>query len=332
MFRRLFRRAAQEPPAPSPAAVPSPPPSPPPPAVPLPPPPSAAAPLVDAAARLYLAGDTDGANRTLHEAKGVDPAYFDELSRETAALQQDLETARAAGTLHRLQASDRYTDEHVRVYWNSAKTEFETLSPRENANALVFQVYTEKIGDVVAKLQPDAVLEFGCACGLPLFKLANASPDIQFGGVDRQETLKTLNDEHFVAPNLTFFSGDVLDRLPLFAPQHRRKLLIHVRTGIMVYPAFLDRLYATAAANGFTHVAFYETGSLSCISWTFRDQGSGFQAEAHRSTMFLHDYVSALRRAGFRPVQVERMPHGYSLTRNNMLPGDTYVFVLAELT
>jgi hypothetical protein len=312
MLRRLFKRAQA--PRPTPAV-----------------PPSAAVALIDAAARQFLGGDTAGANHTLRDAQRVDPAYFDELSRETAALQRDLAAARATGSLQRFEASDRYTDEHVRVYWNAAKTEFETLSPRENANALVFQIYTEKIGNLVATFQPDAVLDFGCACGLPLFKLATTYPAIQFGGIDRQETLKKLNDEQFAAGNLGFFSGDVLDRIPQFASTQRRKLLIHVRTGIMVYPAFLDRLYATAAANGFRYVALYEIASLSCVSWTFRDQDSGFPSEAHRSTMFLHDYAAALRRAGFRPVQIERMPHGYSLTRNNMLPGDTYVFVLAEL-
>jgi hypothetical protein len=317
MFRRLFgRRPAPEPP---PVAQPAPPPPPAPPAT------------LDDAAREFLEGNTDAANLLVSKAREEAPDYFAMMTRETAALQQDLDAAIEQGLLRRREDSDRYTDEHVRVYWNSARTEFETASPRENANALVYSIYIDRIGQLVADLQPDALADFGCACGLPLFNLARKYPSVRFGGIDRQQILKTLNSEAFAAPNLEFADGDVLDWLPVFQPQLRRKMLVHVRTGIMVYPRFLDQLYATAAASGFKYVALYEIASLSCSSWTFHEQDSNFGSEAHRSTMFLHDYASALRRAGFRPITIERMPHGYSLVKNNNLPGDTCVFVVAEL-
>jgi hypothetical protein len=315
MLNRLFGRRAE-------AAKPAEP------AAPAPPVPPA---QLDVAAREFLAGHTAAANRIVAAARAEAPDYFAAMSQETAWLQSDLESAVRQNLLQRLEGSDRYTDDYVRVYWNTARREFETLSPRENASALVYSIYMDRIGRLVSELAPDGIADFGCACGLPLFNLALAHPGVQVGGIDRQEILKTLNSEAFAAPNLAFADGDVLDWLPRFHPQLRSKLLVHVRTGIMVYPRFLDQLYAAAAAGGFRYVALYEIASLSCVSWTFRDQDSNFATEAHRSTMFIHDYAAALRRAGFRPISIEHMPHGYSLPKNNMLPGDTYTFVVAEL-
>jgi hypothetical protein len=316
MFRRLFgRRPAAETP----------------PAVPVAPPPPAPPATLDDAAHEFLNGHTDAANRLVTIARDQAPEYFATMTRETAALQKDLDTAIEQGILRRQEGSDRYTDEHVRIYWKSARDEFEHASPRENANALVYAIYMERFGALISELGADAMADFGCACGLPLFNLARQHPNVRFGGIDRQEILKRLNTEAFVAPNLEFADGDVLDWLPVFQPQLRRKLLVHARTGIMVYPRFLDQLYETAAANGFSYVALYEIASLSCSSWTFHEQDSGFRSEAHRSTMFLHDYASAMRRAGFKPIRIERMPHGYSLVKNNNLPGDTCVLVVGEL-
>ena len=82
--------------------------------------------------------------------------------------------------------------------------------------------------------------------------------------------------------------------------------------------------------RGFTAVALYEIASLGGQSQLFRDQGSGFTTEVHRSTMFLHDYASALTRAGFTQQRIVRKPHGHSLATNNMLPGDTYVYIEAS--
>lgn len=286
---------------------------------------------LDDAARAYLGGDTAAANALVARARQDDAAYFDTLSAETAPLQAELAGARLAGTVQRLEDSDHYTNDHVRVYWESARREFETRSPHENANALVYSIYTRKIAEAIAQLQPSAVLDFGCACGLPLARLGARFPSVRFRGIDRQVVLRDLNAAHFEQPNVRFEAGDVMDFLPRFEPRAERKMLVHVRTGIMVYSAFLERLYALAASHGVSFVALYEIASLSCVSWTFRDQGSGFEAEAHRSTMFIHDYAAALRRAGFTPITIERMPHGYSLAKNNMLPGDTYTFVLARV-
>jgi hypothetical protein len=130
--------------------------------------PSSTAASLDAAARLYLSGQTAAVNDVLSQARQADPEYFATLSRETTGLQQDLDNAVAARTLVRGEASDHYTDDHVRVYWNSAKTEFETRSPTENANALVYRIYTDTIGAALETVQPYAVLDFECACGLPL--------------------------------------------------------------------------------------------------------------------------------------------------------------------
>ena len=46
--------------------------------------------------------------------------------------------------------------------------------------------------------------------------------------------------------------------------------------------------------------------------------------------MIIHDYVTALRQAGYREAIVRRMPHGYALRQNPMLPGDTYCYVAAR--
>lgn len=286
--------------------------------------------LLDNAAAAYLAGDTATANAIVVAARVTYPDYFAFMTAATRALQGDLQAAVAAGTIERDVASDRYSEDHVKIYWQSAQSEIATLSPTENANALIRQIMAQKIGALIAQHQPDAVLDFGCAYGQPLFELANRFPQSLICGVDRQTVLKTLNDAAFAAPNLSFLDGNVFDALPMVTGSNN-KMLIHVRTGIMVYPAFLEHLYREARVNGFRYVALYEIASLSCVSWQYRDQNAGFASEAHRSTMFIHDYAAALRRAGFSRIEIERMPHGRGFPVNPMLPGDTYVFVFAEV-
>lgn len=282
--------------------------------------------LLDDAARTYLAGDTVRANALVAEARAQRPDYFLMMEAQTRGLHGDLRAAIAAGTVERHIASDHYTDEHVAAYWNSAHRECTTSSPEESANAMLFAMIRDKIGAAIHKLQPDGVCEFGCAYGLPLRTLADRFPGTAFCGVDRQELLRDRNTEMFATDNLSFRSGSILDALEM---PGEHKLLMHVRTGIMVYPAFLDLLYRRARENGYRFIISYEIASLSCISWQYRDQDTGFAAEAHRSTMFIHDYAAAMRRAGFTP-SVERMPHGYAMKRNPMLPGDTYAFVIGE--
>ena len=150
----------------------------------------------------------------------------------------------------------------------------------------------------------DGFLDFGCAYGRALSDIANKIPNAHIVGVDRQEIWKTLNDESFKQDNLDYLCGDVFSALNFV--RGNNKVLSHVRTGIMVYPELLKDCTGSAQIC-FKQIVLYEIASLSTDSWTRRR--TGFSSEAHRSSMFIHDYVSLLSSAGFEIEAVTKMPH-----------------------
>lgn len=159
----------------------------------------------------YLLDNIGIANSFLEQAKETNPLYFKKNKEESQNLIVELQEVKKSKKLIREEASDGYTDEFVKVYWDSAKYEFENFNKRQIAHSIVYDWYDKDISNFLTTYKPDGFLDFGCACGLPLYNLSNQHPDINFAGIDRQTSLVELNEEAFKKQNIKFLSGDILD-------------------------------------------------------------------------------------------------------------------------
>ena len=287
--------------------------------------------LLREAAIHFLNDETERANQLVLQAKKSQPEYFAQLKFESKSLIDELRAAVDLSRVRREESFDKYDDEYCRAYWQSADLETRHEIPANCVNSMIYHdVMLGRVFDACSLPGVDGFLDFGCAYGRALSDIANKIPNAHIVGVDRQEIWKTLNDESFKQDNLDYLCGDVFSALNFV--RGNNKVLSHVRTGIMVYPELLKKLYQEALKSGFKQIVLYEIASLSTDSWTFKDQGTGFSSEAHRSSMFIHDYVSLLSSAGFEIQTVTKMPHAIYFPTNTMLEGDSYVFVQATAT
>ncbi|HAU1604614.1 TPA: hypothetical protein JBJ19_07140 [Legionella pneumophila] len=280
----------------------------------------------------YLLDNIGTANNFLEQAKKTNPSYFKKNKEGSQNLIFELQEVKKSKKLIREEASDGYTDEFVKVYWDSAKYEFENFNKRQIAHSIVYDWYDKDISNFLTTYKPDGFLDFGCACGLPLYNLSNQHPDVNFAGIDRQTSLVELNGEAFKKQNIKILSGDILDAIDKFMPKSKNKVLCHARTGIMVYPEYLNQLYCKASQHGYKYILLYEIASLSMESQVFREQGNYISgSEVHRSTMFIHDYKTSLIKQGYDIAINNKRAHGHSMLYNNMLFGDTYIFLAGIL-
>ena len=278
----------------------------------------------------FLEDNIKIANNLVKKAMKIQPEYFFDHKKKANNLINELKYAVKNAVLNRKESYDNYSDEYCKLYWEAANRESKSQQPYENVNSMVFHsIMKGKLSKYIQKNKINTYIDFGCAYGRALYELSRLFKDCNIIGVDRQDIWKQLNEKNFQNKNLKYITGDIFSHLRV--KKNKNNLLSHIRTGIMVYPDFLKKLYSEARNNGIKHILLYEIASLSNDSWEYKEQGSNFQSEAHRSTMFIHDYSYMLKKEGYVNQKIIKMPHSFYFPTNSLLEGDTYVYIEASL-
>jgi hypothetical protein len=148
------------------------------------------------------------------------------------------------------------------------------------------------------------MINFGAFCAKSDFELANAFPEVEFIGVDRQQVCD-LNQKVFAAPNIRYVAADIVDFLETMQIR-RNALFVHARTACLCYPDFLRLVYQKCADRGIPYIWMYEGCALS-PDHIYRDFGEiPTISLAARSAMFIHDYPRLLTGAGYSVVYLRR--------------------------
>jgi hypothetical protein len=250
----------------------------------------------------------DAANARIRE--DVDAIRAD-LSAEiepAVANQADLESAMAEGRLEIPDANDIYREDFVRSMWLSYYESFVTRSPRQHGDAALGSQYADLIASLAAA--SDVIVDFGAMCGQWLAEAARRHPAVTFYGSDRQPLIRAMNERAYREPNLQFRDGDIFDTLREAAARPGRKAMIHVRTGCVLYPALLDRLYRFCAGEaGVTEIGLIEGAGMSRVTFDVADfDAMPAAARVTKHKLYLHDYKNVLARAGYGIRTWQRQP------------------------
>jgi hypothetical protein len=142
------------------------------------------------------------------------------------------------------------------------------------------------------------VINFGAFCGIPDARLAEMFDDVQFDGIDRSQLIQFLNQQEFKAANLRFFASDIFRYLE--DDKLEGALLSHARTTMFLYPAMLEKLYATAARRGVRYIVGVEFAGYSHELKKFYEFSGSPQASAVlRPGFFAHNYPEILARHNY---------------------------------
>lgn len=142
-----------------------------------------------------------------------------------------------------------------------------------------------------------SVLDFGVSYGHINSVIAKKRPDVQMYGIDRSPLTKMYNEHYFGSvPNLHFVAGDVFDLLKGV----KFDALFHMRTATLLPKNFNINLYEKAAAAGVDWVLGAEPLGMSWqtsspYEFSYNDKPS----VSFRNHMFIHNYPSMLKQAGF---------------------------------
>jgi hypothetical protein len=287
------------------------------------------------AAAYYRQGDTaranrllatiqDGLARTVGASDLTAPQLAAELDR---ALSQRL-TVRPKG-----QSNDQYNEEFSASYWRQLWCAMNGLTRFQHGWSGLDYLFQQQIGRIIEEIAPEVrrVINFGVFCANPDYALALRFPNVAFHGVDREQSVKRLNEWAYPAANLHFHAANVLDVLPELTAPAEPSVLFHARTAVVCYPEFLRTLYRGCADAGVEYIALWENNSLSRTTLRFHDfEAMPADAVPYYSVMFIHDYARLLRESGYEVVHVERRPSNFTLLELDSHLADGHVFVVAR--
>lgn len=178
------------------------------------------------------------------------------------------------------------------------------------------------------------VVNFGSLFGWAEFVLATRNPEVLVAGFDWTPVSKRLNDQVFSRPNLRYLDGNFARSVrPLLAERGGKALLWHGRTGTLMYPEELIRLYGDCRDLGVANLILSEDVNFDMVRGHYPDfSRPGPRSRVLGGQVMLHDYPHYLGKAGYRVVRQSRQPYG--LTFGNTFNGDAMVveIIEAELT
>lgn len=152
------------------------------------------------------------------------------------------------------------------------------------------------------------IINYGAFYGLMDAERAVRWPDIHWVGVDRDATAIAASINDFAAPNLTFMVADE----PIEALRRQTMIgdaaLVHTRTGAMMTPRKLSRLYEAARSHGFRYVIGSEFVGGNLLERRYFNPQTDETSSACTSQVFNHNYRKLLHDAGYTIVQDKKEP------------------------
>ena len=311
--------------------------------------------LLPLANAYFRNGKTDLANETLGKINKEALKEIQSRSHNLENLKKEIEQALADKTIVRPTEKlgfQAYTEESVQYYWETLFYHFVNKSRFQHGWSDLCYITEARIEQYLKKC-PDikSVLNFGVFCAVPDYNLSVRHPDINFIGVDREQSTKNLNDTAFQGKNLSFHALDMIDiiyddrtEVKQFITETVRKnpelMIFHARTATLIYPEALKKFYKCCAALGVKYISMYEN---MCISRSYMQyfDFDNLPADAipFFSIMMIHNYKKYLEEAGYEIIENETWNYSDILWEGKDLYGaeaysclgDGHVTLLAKL-
>jgi tetratricopeptide (TPR) repeat protein len=239
----------------------------------------------------------------IEEANSYASKVVHEFAAEKEAispLQKEIELAIENKLFEKPMEKDIYSDDFVEETWWFYYRCYNSFNERQDGSVSLDLGIRRVVEKIIEKNAPTTFIDFGAFCGFTIAKLAEKFPNTKFIGIDRPQIAKRLNDQHFVAPNLKFIAGDIIDFLKN-NDLGASPMLFHSRTAVFCYPEFLRHLYTVARERGVSKIVFQE-GSTFFSRWFLKFFHLGQYPAislSGRGSTFLHDYKRLLEEAGF---------------------------------
>lgn len=249
----------------------------------------------------FLTGDKLSANAIVarHKSAWVQ-ALGPKLAQDATDLAQELKTAIAARDPNRITKydSDVYLEKNIRAHWEPYQYDMLTSSGDLMFGWLA-NFFAKQISTATQKYRADEVYNFGVMCAEGDSVAARENPNVQFIGVDRQQTTATINEKAYPIPNMSFAAGEIEDIITGL-PAGKRRILFHARTATLCYPEKLKNLYKLCFDKGFEAVVLYENYTISHHYYRFFDFDDMPDVTITcKNYQFLHNYKRLLKDAGF---------------------------------
>jgi hypothetical protein len=167
------------------------------------------------------------------------------------------------------------------------------------------------LNEVIASEGIRRVVNFGCCYAYVDAELAAKHPEVQFVAIDRSPAVKTINEESFSLPNLTFVAGDALPWIEA-QPTLADTLIVHTRTMTLLPKSFVSSFYRALTVRRIAAVCGFETYGFSreINDWYEQDERDK-SSVLYRDTMYLHNYVGIFAALGYHVTRLQylKTPH-----------------------
>lgn len=278
------------------------------------------------AAFAYASGRLDEANRAAEQIRGwCTPRLLQQVEignrpMEQAILADPEARPQLLGDRH-----DCYAEPaaQLRSWLSYAKENAEAKDSYCNSVAFLNTLFSREIAAMRLTRPIEAIVNFGSLFGSLENRLAGEHPDCTVIGYDRSTVATRKNQDLFRADNLHFVTSDFAAALsPLIAG--RAAVLCHGRTGTLMFPEELARLYDTCRSLGIRHILAIEDFNFNLARARWPD----FRQTNQKTTlmgghMMVHDYEAYLGAAGYRVEHVSRrvypFPLGHSINSEAMV-------------
>jgi hypothetical protein len=278
--------------------------------------------VLELASTEFRRGNIDAAQRIM------DPvaALFDSMHDQAHELAEELRQAETANAMERIYGGDLYDDSFVERLWWSYYESFSRRSAWQDGTVFIGHLVRERVAELQRKVNAPAIIDFGVMTAFPNLQLAKLFPQARHFGVDRQSSIRTMNERFYQADNLSFVDGDILQFVREAPPG---SILVHARTATVCYPAFVRELYRKCAEHRIGHIVVIEFAGASKHTLQFHDF-AGDRTVASRSNMFFHPYRRMLAEARYETRQELRFEKQYGIGADFGL-GESAVCVTASL-
>lgn len=241
----------------------------------------------------FRLGKTSEANTLLSEiTQPIRSLGYSFVEREA-----ELSDAMVNKLMHR--KSDIYSDSYSEVLWWIYYNIFTGRTRYQDSDCQSAEEYIGLLSNLLRfDLGIDCVIDFGVFCGYIIRRVASKFPNVSLLGIDRNPVLRDLNEKYLALSNLRYFAGDIIESLPELVSGSSRSVLFHSRTATLVFPEFLRTLYRECYEQGVEYIAFSEPIGISHTNIQFPVL-SGGRSVVMRDQMFIHDYDTILKEAGY---------------------------------
>lgn len=163
----------------------------------------------------------------------------------------------------------------------------------------LYELSVRTLGEMIEQGGCAKVINFGVSYAHVDSLLAARFPGVSFVGIDRSPATAAYNQKYFGhVPNMSFVASDIFAYLA--HNDCSGALLYHMRTGAVLPPSFLKKLYGVCREAGVGQLACFEPFGISWDTgrpFVFSDQE--LPSQVFRGIMFLHNYPGLLKAAGY---------------------------------